>query len=170
MQAYFCPYRRDSQRLPHQAAYRRRKIPISEIRFNQQIRSFHSLYPNEEVTTDHLNRIFRISETEFTSYESMAIESIVLGTQFYEDATENSFHGLWNDDIGVVLEKIPDGVAIRDNNDHTSTALKRPDCGFLIDGKRCLFCGEEKAFGSLEDPRNELVLKLICPLMYILGE
>jgi len=149
------------------------KLPISKVRFNRQIRGFHSRYSNEEVTAEHLNQIFRVSETEFTSYDSMVIERIILGTESYDDGTENSFIGLWNDNIGVVLEKILNGVAVRDSNHRTSTALKQPDYGFLINGKYCLFRGEEKPPGSLEDPRNELVLKLIWtydPLMYILGE
>jgi len=149
------------------------KIPISQREFDEQIRAFHPCHPGQEVTADDLNRIFRVSETETSSYQSTVIERIVVGTHSRGDGTKDSFIGLWDDNIGIVLERVLDGVPVRYPNHHTTTALRLPDFGFLIHGKICLFRGEEKAPGSLEDPRIELLRKLIWtydPLMYILGE
>ena len=148
------------------------KVPISRHEFKHQIQNYHPLYPDQEVTADHLNQIFWVSETEFTLYQFMPIERIILGTSFNDDSTKSSFVGLWDDNIWQILERVVDSVAICNSHHHISTALKWPDFGFLIDGKNCLFCGEEKAPALLGNP-EELLLKLIWtydPLLYIPGE
>ena len=120
-----------------------------------------------------MNKIFRVSETESTILRHRVFANVVECPQYSSNGTEDSFHSIWHDNIGKTLGLVLLGEAIRNSNHHTSTALKRPNYGFLLNGKKCLFRGEEKAPGSSEDPRVELLDKLVWtydPLQFILGE
>jgi hypothetical protein len=79
---------------------------------------------------------------------------------------------MWDNNIANILQLIlPEAEFIRDSDRDTSTALKRPDFGFLVKNN-CILRGEEKGLESREDPKQELLDKLIYtyqPLKYILG-
>jgi len=80
----------------------------------------------------------------------MAIDRIVIGSTARSSGTKESFHPLWDDNIGQVLQRTLDGEAFRNGSHHQSTVLKRPDYGFLIDGKNCLGSGPRLVRGSKE--------------------
>jgi hypothetical protein len=87
--------------------------------------------------------------------------------------TEQYFRGFWDNNIKDVIQLILyQGQSFRGNNLNTQTKNMRPDYGLLVQNV-CVFRGKEKGPQNREDPRTELVDKLMWvykPAEYILGE
>ena len=87
--------------------------------------------------------------------------------------TEEFYRGFWDKNIKDVIELVlQQGQSIRNGNHNTETKNMRPDFGLLVQNV-CVFRGKEKGPQNTEDPRAELVDKLMWvyePAEYILGE
>jgi hypothetical protein len=87
--------------------------------------------------------------------------------------TEEYFRGFWDKNIKEVIELVlGQGQSFRNSNNNTQMRQMRPDFGLLLRNV-CVFRGEEKGPQNTEDPRAELINKLMWvykPAEYILGE
>jgi hypothetical protein len=149
------------------------KIPISQDSFDDLTKvSSKVLFPESALSAEEAKTLFRVSEDESaTPLEQLFVTAIERNP--LSSGTEDAFHGTMEDNIGWILRTLlPEGVPIRNSNRNTSTALKRPDYGFLVKG-HCLVRGEEKGTNPAGDPKQELVEKLhrwtYEPLPFILG-
>ena len=148
------------------------KIPISKEIFDWLSRPPPSVeFPELDTTAEDLATLFRVSTDEHAVDVERRFTSAV-ESRPPTDGTEDLFHSTWDDNITRILKLILGNVKpIRNSNRNTSTALKRPDYGLLVNNS-CIFRGEENGSDSGDDPAQELVEKLIwtySPLPYILG-
>jgi hypothetical protein len=149
------------------------RIPISQDSFDNLTKfSSEFLFPEAALSAEEAKTLFRVSEDESARPAERlfvpAIERIPPPS-----GTEDTFHGTMEDNIGWILKTLlPEGVSIRNSNRDSSTALKRPDYGFLMKG-HCVVRGEEEGTDSPGDEERELVEKLYRwtyqPLPFILG-
>lgn len=88
------------------------------------------------------------------------------------DASESSFHQLWDSVIGAFLRLLfPDALVHRDTSIGAGAGHKRPDFSFIIRNV-CVLRGEEKALKTSGDPKMELCVKTIWiydPAPYVFG-
>jgi hypothetical protein len=78
-----------------------------------------------------------------------------------EDATEDTYHHLWDSLIATVLTTVSYGCFLHNSNNSTSARLCRPDLCFYYNKLNiCVFRGEEKADGEFIVPLSELHEKL----------
>ncbi|KAG3193876.1 hypothetical protein PC128_g9836 [Phytophthora cactorum] len=78
-----------------------------------------------------------------------------------ENATEETYHHLWDSLIVGLLMRVSTGNYRRNTNASTSTGPYRPDlCFYGMNSNVCVFRGEEKASGELDVPVKELHEKL----------
>ena len=126
----------------------------------------------DRLTRAEAEALFRPTEHETADFLTTHVASILLSSNPEDAGTESSLHGFWDQNIRTLLRIVLKARTIRDSNDHTSTALQRPDFGLLVNGI-CLFRGEEKAQGySGTHPKNELFDKLTWtydPALFVLG-
>jgi hypothetical protein len=120
-----------------------------------------------------LEQLFRCSEDEEADLIWTILKVAVTNNAPDYDGTELSFISFWDDNIRRIFAcVISPSKIIRDSSRSTSTLLKRPDFGLLMNGV-CTFRGEEKppVFNG-SHPRDELIKKLSWtydPAPYILG-
>lgn len=120
-----------------------------------------------------LEALFRVTEDEVVDMIT-ALVTAVHRLPPPMTGSENSLIQFWDDNIRTLLSlAFSEDLAIRDSNQGTSTALCRPDFGFIINGV-CVFRGEEKpkSFTGTH-PRQELLNKLdwtYDPALFIVGQ
>jgi hypothetical protein len=155
-----------------QALQPEEKIPISQKKFDLLCVPFSAVAPKTEITSQALSTLFRVSADEsapfFEQLFSYAIDSVPPTT-----GTEVLFHLTYDLNIRLIVNGILSAAtSIRNTDRQTSTALKIPDYGLLINS-HCILRGEEMGSNADGDPRQELVKKLTRweydPLNYILG-
>ena len=141
------------------------KVPITKWMYESLL----STLPSNECSSHDLDTLFTIGEL----YPSLVTVVSAVTSPPPPSGTADSFHCFWDNNIRNIIEiLIPSGESIRNCNHHTATNKLRPDFGFLLN-TICLFRGEEKEPGNMEDPRAELVEKLVWiydPAPYMLGE
>jgi hypothetical protein len=148
------------------------KIPITQSTFDFLTRDTSFIdHPTSALSAEQLEILFRVSTEERAKVVEVPFVSAIESTPPVS-GTEDLFHSTWDANISGILRLIlPDAEPIRNSNRNTSTALKRPDYGFLIKN-HCIVRGEEKGSESSGDPERELVDKLVWtyhPLPCILG-
>jgi hypothetical protein len=147
------------------------KVPITQNAFDRLVTPFSIDNPTPALTAVKLATLFRVSKEESAKSIRDSFRQLITKAP-PTSGTEDSFHGTWDRNISDVLNMVLSTANPIRNSDHkTSTALKRPDYGFLVKN-HCVFRGEEKTPGSDGDPKAALVEKLIYtyePLSYILG-
>jgi hypothetical protein len=146
------------------------KIPISHDIMNDLL----SLQePRSMCTPNEVQQLFRSSEDEKAGYILTIVSAALNFFPPASDSTENAFIVFWDMNIRNIVDAVITGRPIRDSNEMRSTALMRPDFGFLINGI-CAFRGEEKApVFTGRHPKTELFEKLTWtydPAPYILGQ
>jgi hypothetical protein len=148
------------------------KVPITQEEFRRLVTIYSPDSPKAELKAKQVATLFRISDKEDAPaifgalWTALRVSPPLTGS-------EAIFHSTWDANISEIIKTILiEGHAIRDSNHNTNTALKRPDYGFLVK-KHCLFRGEEKHAESMDNPKKELLDKLVDfpyePLEFILG-
>ncbi len=149
--------------LPHDE-----KIPLTRIQFDNLLSGLTET--TDFCYGDHVERLFRISDTEASEILHLTFYNAALRRAPPENGTNASFHSFWDDNIRKILELlVPSGRSIRGSND---PKINGPDYGFLKDNV-CPFWGEEKDLESHDDPKAELSDKLTwiySPAPYVFGE
>ncbi|KAG8811075.1 hypothetical protein FRC19_004115 [Serendipita sp. 401] len=148
------------------------KVPVSQEQFDHLVTTYNPDAPKGELGAEKVAALFRVNEEEEADSIHILL-AYVLGWTPQTSGTESAFHAIWDVNISRIMGTILlDGKFIRDSNQNTNTALKRPDYGFLV-RKYCLFRGEEKSPDSSDNPEQELIEKLVDfpyqPLKFILG-
>jgi hypothetical protein len=146
------------------------KLPISQAQYSNLI----SRNTSDYCAPDHLDRLFRISNTQSCEDIWLPIISAIKtpAPSSSEYLSENLYIHFWDTNICKPLQLVlPEGSPLRDSSRHTSTGMKRPDFGYLMDSI-CVFRGEEKGPSTPGDPKAELTEKLkwiYDPAPYVLG-
>jgi len=143
-------------------------MAISYDTYQELITPLHEL--NDTCKEEDVAILFKKSEVDVLSplyrFYKAVVESP--GTT----GTEAFFHGFWDKNIKDIIELVlQQGQSIRYGNLNTQTKNMRPDFGLLVQNV-CVFRGKEKGPQNTEDPRPELVDKLMWvfePAEYILG-
>jgi hypothetical protein len=147
------------------------KIPISQNQFNKLCVPYSIESPRNALSAEQLSTLFRVSADE-RARDAYQVCLTAIRLVSPAEGTEDLFHSTWDINISHILHFIlSDAKPIRNSNQNTSTALKRPDYGLLVKN-HCVLRGEEKGSDSIGDPKQELANKLIwtySPLPYILG-
>ncbi|KAG8810560.1 hypothetical protein FRC18_003997, partial [Serendipita sp. 400] len=148
------------------------KVPISQAEFDHLVTIYNPDSPKSELRAENVAALFRDTDDEEAHSILVTFES-ALAWSPPASRTESAFHAIWDNNISRIIGTVLfDGNFIRDSDQNTNTALKRPDYGFLIK-KYCLFRGEEKPPDSSDNPKQELIEKLVDfpyqPLKFILG-
>jgi hypothetical protein len=146
------------------------KIPISQSNFDRLCVPFSTESPGSALCAQQLSTLFRVSpDQRARSIKASFLAAIQSAPP--QIGTEDCFHGTYDKNISDILKITLSGsTVIRNSNRNTSTALKRPDYGLIVNG-HCIFRGEENGSESDGDPERELLEKIryIYALLYVLG-
>ena len=146
------------------------KVPVSQREFTAQLNR-HSHATSDLLDREGLRSIWRVSDNEQAPDLAMRTILFVIENTPPSGETEAAFHKFWDNLIDDTLHIAQPGKTFRDTDRNMSTGMARPDYGFCMRG-HCLFRGEEKAPGSKQNPKDELITKLewsYDPLPFILG-
>ncbi|GMF66104.1 unnamed protein product [Phytophthora lilii] len=134
------------------------KVPIDDTLF-QMVSA-----PNlSGENTSIFNKLFEAEPRGKLSHRTATIVGSVVEPIMAcsENATEETYHHLWDSLIVGILMRVSTGHYRRNTNASTSTGPYRPDLCFYFDTSSvCVFRGEEKASGELNVPVKELHEKL----------
>ncbi|GLE00908.1 hypothetical protein PINS_up009705 [Pythium insidiosum] len=98
----------------------------------------------------------------FSGRTAAIVDDFVNAAMFVSpNATEDTYHLLWDSFIVKILLLVSGGYHLRNSNSSTSTGLYRPDLCFYCGSNVCVFRGEEEASGEIEVPIQKLHEKLI---------
>jgi hypothetical protein len=146
------------------------KIPISQSNFDRLCVPFSAESPGSALCPQRLSTLFRVSADKRARGIITPFFSAIQSTP-PPIGTEDCFHSTYDKNISDILKiTLSDSTVIRNSNRNTSTALKRPDYGLVVDGN-CIFRGEEQGSDSTGDPERELLEKIryIYTILYVLG-
>ena len=148
------------------------EIPISQRKFDSLCVA-HALQARvDTVTHQQLSTLFRVS-VDRPAERAESDFLFVMRRRVPQAGTEGTFHVAYDINISTIIEFIlTSTTSIRNSNQNTSTALKRPDYGLLVNNY-CFLRAEEKNSDTVGDPEKELVAKIVHwvykPLPFILG-
>ena len=150
------------------------KIPISQYSFDTLLYE-DPVDPDNSLTESDISKVFRVHNFYSIGRLSGNFTRVLSIDVPGKEATEETFHHFWDTHIRDVLQAIlgPRVVELYRNSSYPlSTLMWRPDFWSLVDNL-CLFRGEESAYNTSEDPRDELSSKLAGwpypPAPYIFG-
>jgi len=136
------------------------KIPISQDEFNELCVPFSSESRDNALNASQLSALFRVSEDERARDAYLKFVNAITDVPPVR-GTEDLFHCTWDNNISGIIRFILSGAeGSRNSNRGTSTGLKRPDYGLLVNNY-CVFRGEEKGSDSDGNPLNELSQKIV---------
>ncbi|KAG9007337.1 hypothetical protein FRB94_014459 [Tulasnella sp. JGI-2019a] len=144
------------------------KLPLSGYNYDLLIKQPITI---DACSASDLDKLFRRTETEVAEPYDRSFHFAV-ATPPHRAATEAGYHSFLDRVLSDPLQLLhPAGTWSRDSSYHASTKQFRPDFTF-VSNNICLFRGEEKPPGSLDDPQLELAEKLTWtydPAPYIFG-
>ena len=148
------------------------KIPISQDEFNQLCVPFSSESRDNALNASQLSALFQVSQDERAGDAYLKFVNAITNVPLVR-GTEDFFHCTWDNNISEIICFILSGTeGLRNSNRNTSTGLKRPDYGLLVNNS-CVFQGKEKGSDSDGNPLNELRDKIerwiYDNLPYIIG-